>query len=220
MGFLQGALSPMLTAATQVGGAAEGAQVKAAQLKQQMMIAAITMRREQQLADIKQAVANSVIPKNAAETTVAVNKGREPVLGDPGYAAAMGGVAGAESQAKLPADLQLAVTKGIISKDEATTVQSMRSQTEQGIATQRVGAEATQGAANRAATAANTAATTAGGMARVKQTQAGSLTGRILGVPGAAAPPSQQQQDWDTAAAHAKATGQDPVAALGPRPDQ
>jgi hypothetical protein len=195
MTFLAGALSPTLTAATQVAGDYQGAQVKAAQLKQQMMIAAMTMRREQQLADIKQAVANSVIPKNTAEAAVATNKAREPVLGDPGYAGAMGDVAQAQSQAKLPADLQLAVANHTLSMKEAVTVQSMRSQTEQGIATQRVGSEATQGAANRAATAANTGATIAGGMARVRQAGAQTLTGRILGVPGAPTPATTATPD-------------------------
>lgn len=129
MGFLDGLLSPALTVATQAAGAYQGAQTQADIERQKQAIQAVTLQRQQHESEINNALHQAQATLAGANTIKAQRDANTLRLGDPGYAGAMGAVAGAQAMGKLPADLELAVTKGKIDRATAEAIQRMRSNT-------------------------------------------------------------------------------------------
>lgn len=75
---------------------------------------------------IRQSEATHETDKNAAAAALDVRRAAAPVLGEPAYEKAMAGVAGAEAQAKLPAELEQKVREGSISRENAIAVENVR----------------------------------------------------------------------------------------------
>lgn len=111
-------------------------------------------------------------------------KAKAPVLGEPGYATAMGAVAGAEANAKLPADIQAAVTKGQIDLVTGRQLALIRGQVDSALQGNQQRFTAGENEKNRGAEAERQ--TTAKGeelsnkLTEIKATQAGQILPSLI----------------------------------------
>lgn len=194
MGFLSGLASTIGTAgpiAAQIGGDYEQAQAQGSGQRNQQALQMLALQRQQVAQQIENALNVSKTGEQNALTAVHQREVAKPQLGDAGYAAAMGDVAGAEALAKLSPELQLAVQKGQIDLNNATAIQNLTHQNK----TQEIGQEggirsglqqnqqqftADQNAKNRASTSGNQATSQASAAARLSQTQSGEVVPNLI----------------------------------------
>lgn len=227
-GFLGGLIGPALTQATNAAGAYEGASAQANNTQRQAIIQNLIFQREQQKANIENALKSAQTGESFAKTALTQHQAQAPVLGDPGYASAMGQVAGAESAAKLPADLQMAITHGTIDYQTGAALAKIRGQIEGGLQGQKQTFEQGQQARELAGQNANR-------LSGIAATQSGevlpSIVHAVKKIPGAAhdafvggsggattQAPSPAQSLWDQAVAlHGEGTV---LSQYGPRPTQ
>lgn len=206
MSFLDGILAPALTAATSAAGAYSGAEANAAALQRQNLISALMARQQMQELQTKMAL-------QGAQTHLAERQAGTLRLGDPGYAGALGEVAGAQRAATLPLDLKLAVQKGMIDRATAEAVAHIR--------TRGTISAASIGASSRAAVeqsrersaAALQASQLAGQHANkakeISQVQGGEIIPSLLHAP---------QNLWDRITSGAGGLGIGSTNAVGPTP--
>ena len=233
MSFLGGMISPALTVATQAAGAYQGASANAIQTQRQQIMQALMFAREAHTAEITNALHTAQAGLAGAQQLNTTREANAPHLGDSNYASSMGDVAGAQAAAKLPVDLQEMVAKGQMDRATAESVANIRNQGTLGAAGINAGSRI--GAANIEQQGANTRqglqiqsqkdlqksdlyGQNQNRLQQIQEGQKGSVTtalGRDVGI--LPKPPTQQQTDWDNAAA-SLAPGTNPVQVLGARP--
>lgn len=177
--------------AAQIGGDYEQAQAQGSGQRNQQAMQMLMLQRQQAKDAIENALNVSKTGEQNALTTVHQREAAKPQLGDAGYAAAMGDVAGAEALAKLSPELQLAVQKGQIDLNNATAIQNLTHHNKSqeinqeggirsGLQTNQQKFQATQEDLNRANAAAIAKANQQGHIQGIVTTQKGQIIPSIM----------------------------------------